>query len=258
MSSKSIVRNQDHYWDTIIFQVEDELFKVPRYHFQKELASPFAAMLSLPQGNLVPEGGSDRNPVVLEGISKIDFSRLLHAMYPINLDKPVKMSEDGWISVLKLSHKYQLLDVRKASLRELAQNKISCIDKIILGRECEIVEWLIAGYVELVNQEQKVSIDDASAIGFEAAILISHAREDRIANQRDGINTFVAQNAVWDLFREELKGHGGVETRKPQSSPQSSPFGGVSRAPFGARVSAFGAPTSPLRTPPATFTFGTR
>ena len=67
---------------SIIMQVENTLFRVPRREF--ELESPvFASMFSLPTGNHSPEGQDDNSPIVLQGIKSKDFQSLLELMYPM-------------------------------------------------------------------------------------------------------------------------------------------------------------------------------
>ena len=94
------VRDKEFYLENIIFlvrphdlpiwfllkplacvQVEDTLFKVPRYGF--EPSGIFAAIFTLPSGdNKIAEGHSDENPFKLEGITKLDFTRFLRCLYP--------------------------------------------------------------------------------------------------------------------------------------------------------------------------------
>jgi hypothetical protein len=66
-----------------VAQVEDNIFNVPRYHFERS-SEIFAGMLALPADDSVNvEGRTDENPVVLEGISSADFRALLKALYPL-------------------------------------------------------------------------------------------------------------------------------------------------------------------------------
>jgi hypothetical protein len=61
-------------------QVEDTLFKIPRYLFE-ESSDVFRDMFQLPAQEDVPrEGSSDENPLFLSGICKTDFRLLLKAL----------------------------------------------------------------------------------------------------------------------------------------------------------------------------------
>jgi hypothetical protein len=67
----------------VIIGVEDRLFKVPQCYFVKN-SDIFRTTFTLPQGgNSNAERTSDENPLELEGISKVDFQRLLKVMYPL-------------------------------------------------------------------------------------------------------------------------------------------------------------------------------
>jgi hypothetical protein len=58
------------------------LFKVPRLPFEQK-SSVFGGMFDLPMadGNQ-QEGCNDENPIRLESIYKLDFERLMTAMFP--------------------------------------------------------------------------------------------------------------------------------------------------------------------------------
>jgi hypothetical protein len=60
--------------------VEDTLFKLPRYLFE-ESSDVFRDMFQLPAPEgIPPDGSSDEQPLVLEGIRKADFRLLLEAL----------------------------------------------------------------------------------------------------------------------------------------------------------------------------------
>ena len=65
----------------IVFQVEDEIFCVPRCEFVIS-SQFFADMFRLPSGPATPSEGQDRDhPIVLEGYKKDEFACLLKVMY---------------------------------------------------------------------------------------------------------------------------------------------------------------------------------
>jgi len=57
------------------------LFKVPRLYFERN-SGVFRDMFTVPPGDIPVEGSSDENPLKLESIQKVDFQRLLRAMFP--------------------------------------------------------------------------------------------------------------------------------------------------------------------------------
>jgi hypothetical protein len=66
---------------TYVHQVEGYLFRLHR-HFLTRDSVVFRDMLSLPTAiDVVPEGLSDDNPIVLQGIRSVNFGRLLWLLY---------------------------------------------------------------------------------------------------------------------------------------------------------------------------------
>ncbi|KAJ7593790.1 hypothetical protein C8J56DRAFT_925171 [Mycena floridula] len=234
-------RNNGHYWDTIIFQVQDELFKVPTYLLQKEEDSAFAGMLKLPQGGLNPEGSTDANPIRLDsGVTKVDFARLLDVMYPITV--PIQydtISKAEWISVLKLSDKFQLLTIRQLAVETLTESstvKLSSAEMIRFGRQFSIGDWVIKGYMDLMRRPEPMGLEETELVGWETVAKISIQREKLIrasanANRHwqmppptTNIPDSEARRIIESEFEEELAGlgyHGGFH-----GLPFNVPVGG--------------------------------
>lgn len=68
LTRKSLVlerveRHDIYYLETVVFRVEDTLFRVPRRGFELESVI-FASMFSLPPGKHNPEGQDDDSPIV--------------------------------------------------------------------------------------------------------------------------------------------------------------------------------------------------
>ncbi|KAJ6581980.1 hypothetical protein B0H19DRAFT_929537, partial [Mycena capillaripes] len=156
--------------------VEDRLFKVPRYHFERSEIFADAFMLPKPTGAAhTAEGTSDQNPVRLEGISSVDFGRLLKALYP--LENPVpSMSKDCWISVLKLSTMWRLLEIRARAVQCLGPMVSNTAEGIVLGRKYHVSSWLRAGYQALALGG--MTLHDVEMIGWETSTKIYRIREE--------------------------------------------------------------------------------
>ncbi|KAF7303493.1 BTB domain-containing protein [Mycena indigotica] len=119
-------RNTDFYFesDTLcVIRVEQTLFRVHRYLLIQ--ASPiFANLFELPQGNLVIEGTSDANPIVLPD-SAADFASLLKYLYRSASDagaQDIPVSElHNVFGVARLSHKYEMASWQKWAARCLRE-----------------------------------------------------------------------------------------------------------------------------------------
>ncbi|KAJ7210502.1 hypothetical protein GGX14DRAFT_625811, partial [Mycena pura] len=165
-------RHQKYYLDctSVIFKVEDVLFKVPRYLLERN-SDTFASLFTLPApagSHAQTEGQSDENPIVLEGISSIDFQWLLTVLYP--LDTLVNLSalaKDAWISVLKLSTQWFFLDARALAIQQLGGEAMEPVERIVLAKQYDVSAWLRSGYAELARSSVGISAEDAEKIGWE-------------------------------------------------------------------------------------------
>ncbi|KAJ7593789.1 hypothetical protein C8J56DRAFT_1160560 [Mycena floridula] len=236
MSAGSLTptRDEKHYWDTIIFQVEDRLFKVPIYLLQKEQDSAFAGMLSLPQGGLNPEDSTDQHPVKLDSdVTKVDFARLLDVMYPTEVPTQYsKFSKDEWISVLKLADKFQLLKTRELAIRRLTQSGpvgLSSSEMIRYERQFSIGGWLMTGYCDLICKPEPLSLEDGSWVGWETLA--------RICIQREAlIHASINATRYYQSFPNLLSVHG--------SGAQE-----IVEREFKDELASLGYPPSPVETP---------
>ncbi|KAF9457589.1 hypothetical protein BDZ94DRAFT_1314051 [Collybia nuda] len=202
-------RDDLHYLEPMTFQVEDSLFKVPQYHFVRE-SEVFRDMLLLPQPlEGEREGSSDSKPLFLEGVSKIDFQRLLKVMYPLVIGTPPGHSKDEWISVLKLSAMWRLIGIRKFAIDQLTRMELDPIEKTMLAKEFKIPQWLQSAYQELATRQAMLTDEEARKIGYPTAIRVWHVREEYWRRSKSGYGFDVGN--LEGVFAEELKEARAVE-----------------------------------------------
>ncbi|KIM82558.1 hypothetical protein PILCRDRAFT_820414 [Piloderma croceum F 1598] len=216
-NSQKYVRDSLYYWDSVTFLVEGVLFKVPRRYFEKN-SNIWSDVFTLPLGSNQAEGSSDENPIRLESISSIDFQRLLMVMYPENsLSQCVKMNQDQWVSVLKLSTMWGFDEIRKKAIAELSKINMDTLDKVVLARSYSVGDWLYEGYTALVKREASLSFEEAERLGYEIAFRLCQRRE--AAFRKAGFNLHRSFQGlgteICATFRAELidAGHSG---RPPQ------------------------------------------
>ncbi|KAK7057650.1 hypothetical protein R3P38DRAFT_2759857 [Favolaschia claudopus] len=242
----SEVTISEHYLDTVVFkvlgsastdvdphsasEVEYTLFKVSRFMFER-YSTIFSTTFSLPPSAEGAEGSSDANPFILEGISAIDFQRLLHALYPLTpIPTTPDYNDDEWISVLKLSCLWNFIEMRKLAIQRLdsyAQSLLDCVQHILFARRYDVSAWLRSGYTELAQRPAPVSSEEAELIGWETALKIWHLREAAVSPKFNhqpykGVdigNVFQAEferaDAAHDPLPEVPKFSGFRETREP-------------------------------------------
>ncbi|ESK97271.1 hypothetical protein Moror_17836 [Moniliophthora roreri MCA 2997] len=135
----------------------------------------FSAMFTLPQGNCVPEGSSDTNPIRLDGVSALDFQRFAELLYPTHIIFPGQtyhnrtLTKDEWILILRLATNKAIVELGKL---------IEGIERILLSKEFSIQPWLWGGCLRLIVRPKRLTLEEASKIGFEDSIRLFRLRED--------------------------------------------------------------------------------
>ncbi|KAF8216987.1 hypothetical protein K438DRAFT_2007695 [Mycena galopus ATCC 62051] len=201
-------RDQSYYFNNITLKVEDSIFNVPRYHFERT-SEIFASMFTLPTVHGVhAEGQCDEKPVVLEGISSKDFQQLLKVLYPLDMPHILTvsggmhnwMTKDEWIAVLKLSTQWRFLEARNLALQQLhRRTDIQGVERILLARQYDVAPWLRLGYRDLAKRADLISREEAEKIGWETAFLLSQVREKAWKNGED------FDSALESTFGEEFR-----------------------------------------------------
>jgi len=171
-------RNGLYYWDCAVFLVEGALFKIPT-RYLKEESELFRTMFSLPPGNS-DEGCSDERPIILEGIAALDFESLLKVMYPRKPTAPIYASRKDWMAALRLSTMWEFEDIRKLAIRELTKtNGNNAVEKVLLGKEFRVPEWLMAGYNDLVDRPETISAEETTRLGLETTVRLLRLRDSQ-------------------------------------------------------------------------------
>jgi len=210
-------RNQKFYMESVVFLVEDNLFKVPRACF--EHTGIFRTIFTLPTIDDTPvDGSDDEHPFKLDGIKKADFQVFLKVLYPRDIPlQRTTVTEEEWTVVLELPTMWDFFEVRKLAIEELSKLVMSPITKILLARRYNIQKWLFAGYEELAKRTEPVSVGEAEQLGWDTAILIFQVREESLVDIVAGWGEKTDCDAgvdrtdcncaegIWRVFAKELK-----------------------------------------------------
>ena len=87
-------------------------------------------------------------------------------------------SVNEWSSILKLAHQWDFDEVKKFALRELEQQEIPALQKIILYHTHDIDRNLLqAAYTALTVRDEPITIEEGRVLGLETALRLAHARE---------------------------------------------------------------------------------
>ncbi|KAJ7189550.1 hypothetical protein GGX14DRAFT_59485, partial [Mycena pura] len=192
--------------EIIFLQVEHCIFKVPCFQFARH-SQLFATVFTLPRpAGEEAEGWHEGSPIKLDGVSILDFERLLKVLYPLTpVPNTPTLDADEWMSVLKLATKWHFLQVRDLAIRQLGEHALSLspVSRIVLGRQYDVSTWLRSGYIELARRKASITTEEATKIGLEVALEIFRLRETAMHSTRD-LNPY-EKIELGSLFEAEFK-----------------------------------------------------
>lgn len=169
------------------FLVENYLFRVHRYFFERESAW-FREKLAIaaPPGQS-PKGSSDAHPFPLEDVQAQDFSRLLWVFYNPKYSI-YDATVDDWSTILKLSYDWRFPEVKKLCCRELEKFTIAPLQKIELYQTYELDrKLLIPSYIAMCRRPEPLTIKEGRQLGLETALLLATARETSRGTPTNGV-----------------------------------------------------------------------
>ncbi|OBZ69484.1 hypothetical protein A0H81_10106 [Grifola frondosa] len=193
---EKLKRHPDYYLPggDIYFLVEDFLFRVHRYFFDRESAW-FREKLSTPApAGQTAKGSSDSNPFPLDDVVGDDFARFLWVFY--NRDYSVyTASADEWLAILKLACDWRFGDVKKLVSRELEKFQLPPVQKIEIYQTYDLdKKLLIPSYTELCLRPEALTLQEGRRLTLETALLLADARE-RVCKKLSGRNTLSPSSA---------------------------------------------------------------
>ncbi|KAG5652689.1 hypothetical protein H0H81_004074 [Sphagnurus paluster] len=199
-----------YYLEFLTFLVEDCLYKVPKYQFRK----------STVLCEIIASGAKNEDtPVVLQDVTKGEFSTLLELMYPIS--DPLQhrdFSHGDWAVILKLASQWMFSELRKLAITSLSSH--SWMVKVPLARAYGAREWLYSAYTDLASRGTSLTIDEARVLGLDATVILFAIREEPLQRNRHeykrgreskGQND-PYENGVDEEFKD-LESHKGDEVR---------------------------------------------
>ncbi|KAI0931580.1 hypothetical protein AcV5_004967 [Taiwanofungus camphoratus] len=195
-------RHQSLYFDdeTVVFLVENTLFKVHRYFFKRH-SKMFATMFSLPPEVGKPvEGQSDENPICVPEVLSKDFERLLSLFYPEKAGTGDLITVEEWTSILALATKWEFLGYRDLAIERLSQ-LASPVDRILLARMYDVTPWLTPAYLELCKRDEALTFEEGVRLGMKDVVLLSEIRQgirgtNRVTMHDRNINVLIDRKLI--------------------------------------------------------------
>ncbi|KDQ53631.1 hypothetical protein JAAARDRAFT_104342, partial [Jaapia argillacea MUCL 33604] len=112
------------------------------------------------------------HPVKLEGVAVADLETFLRVLYPSDFSKHTATTANEWTSVLSLATKWSFTTIRSLAIRELFP-LASPIDKIVLGHQYDIPEWLLDAYIAVCERPEALTKKEGERLGLDEVIKIS-------------------------------------------------------------------------------------
>ncbi|TFK50195.1 hypothetical protein OE88DRAFT_332780 [Heliocybe sulcata] len=212
----SIATEHDRYFfadGTVTFMVEETLFRVHRFFFERDSALFRDQLFMHPQEHL-------GQPVVeLKDCTVLDFERFLGVLYPNDFDQHMATTLEEWTSILALATRWSF-----ESIRRLAVGKVfplaSPIDKVVLGHKYEIADWLGGAYVDICVRQDPVSDDEAEQLGAKEVARISRVRERILREQLATSDPLAMRKLVGKEFQLQEEITDGFEVSEESRQPE--------------------------------------
>ncbi|TFK24112.1 hypothetical protein FA15DRAFT_669880 [Coprinopsis marcescibilis] len=174
------------YFETVVFQVEDVLYRVPRDNFIKH-SEIFESMFQLP--NSSKEGTCNESPIILQGYKKSDFESLLKLLYSSWRNSPSlggfeALTHSDWIGVLHMANRWQMLTIRETAIKSVVISSVQPVEKVLLGRDCRVPAWVVQGYSEMICNP-KIDLEDFGKVGLESAMKLLWIYKDAIGTSSE-------------------------------------------------------------------------
>ena len=119
------------------------------------------------------------------------------------------LSQDEWVSVLKLATKWNMLEFRRTAIENLSSS-LSPLERVLLGREQMVPDWLRSGYVDLARREAALSVEEFKSLGLQTALVLSQKMRTRHSFPggqplfRPASEDLLFTRTMNDIFKTEL------------------------------------------------------
>lgn len=185
------IRSDEFYFESVFIQVENEIFRVPRYRLEME-SEIFQQWFPRPFEESVHAHGTNENqPLHFGGDSAAKFELFLSVLYPLVRKDPLARPVSDWEAILTFATEWKLDQVRAEVLEILGNATEGPIlsMRIRLGRTFEIRAWIKNGYSNLVQRDAPLDEQEMKNLGFAGTARVCRFRELQCKDQWDDIST---------------------------------------------------------------------
>jgi len=166
-------KSGEFYFEKVVFKVEDRFYRVPN--------QPFAQHSQIFRRNFELRGFSkyDRHdPFVIEDATKDDFEHLLRFFFPPKLNEEWEPTSDGWASILRLSARWAMPQVKELAVRKLENLNFGNIaTKLQMAQELGVQQWFSLAMKTLVTRREPLNADEYNVLGQQHVLQVLDLRE---------------------------------------------------------------------------------
>ncbi|KZP33811.1 hypothetical protein FIBSPDRAFT_881328 [Athelia psychrophila] len=148
----------------IFFLVSNTLYSVSRAPFERH-SSEFTG-----------KGLTEDDPFILADVEVAHFDHFLSILYPSEYGMYTATTVDEWTAILHFAVKWGFGSIRTLSIKHLAPIATD-IDKIVLGRQYAIDEWLADAYFAVCMREQSLTEEEGARMKVADIIKINSVRQ---------------------------------------------------------------------------------
>ncbi|KAG6835564.1 hypothetical protein H0H93_016978 [Arthromyces matolae] len=151
--------DSEFFLDSVIFKVEDTLFKVPKRGFLDSVA------FFVPK---FQDCQSENDIIYLDTVSKDEFRTLLRMLYPFKspLEPQHDFTTKEWVTILELSTCWSMLNLRNMAISHLSSTTMTAVDRLVLGQKYSIPRWLTEGLTTLIREPKALPVDDDTTLSL--------------------------------------------------------------------------------------------
>ncbi|KZP33846.1 hypothetical protein FIBSPDRAFT_1035822 [Athelia psychrophila] len=150
--------------ENIFFLVSNTLYSVPRTPFERHSAA------------FTGKGLTEDDPFMLADVEVAHFDHFLSILYPSEYGMYTATTVDEWSAVLHIAVRWGFGSIRTLSIKHLAPIATD-IDKIVLGRQYGIDQWLHEAFIAVCIREQSLTKEEGRQMTVDDIIEISAIRQ---------------------------------------------------------------------------------
>lgn len=162
-----------------VILVENILFRVHRYFFERESVHFQTLFETPPRANEPVPGSSDFTALLLEAVTASQFARFLWVFYNPKHSIYDEATVDEWKSILDLSHRWIFPEVKQLAIRELEKKDLPPVERIELyHRNFVDRSFLVRDYLSLCQRADPLTLKEGRELGLETTLTIARTREE--------------------------------------------------------------------------------